>query len=427
MVWTVGVLAYTAAVLQRTSLGVAGIAATERFHAPSGAIASFVVLQLLVYAGLQVPVGLALDRLGTRRMVTTGAVLMAVGQVLMATATSVPAGMAARVLVGAGDAMTFGSVIRLVPAWFGPRQVPLLTQITGLLGQAGQVLAAVPLAALLAGPGWGTAFGAAAAAAVVSAALSGTLLRDHPPGAAPLAPVERAPLLHEVRAILAHPGTWLGLWTHWVTGFAPMVFAMMWGVPYLVQGEGQSPRTASALLTVFVALGVVVGPVLGILTQRHPLRRSNLALTIVAATVVPWAAVLLWPGPAPLWLLVALVVSLSVGGPGSAIGFDFARTSHPAHRLGTATGVVIMGAFSGALLTILAIGVVLDAARAAGHGPLTAYRLAMATQAPVLAVGLAGLYVSRARLRRRLRDEGVRVPPWREVLARELGPWLRRR
>ena len=137
IVWVVGVIAYTAAVLQRTSLGVAGIDAADRFHAPAGIVASFVVLQLLVYAGLQVPVGIALDRFGTRRMVTIGAALMAVGQILMATADDVPTGMAARVLVGAGDAMTFGSVIRLVPAWFPPGQVPLFTHLTCLLGGAG--------------------------------------------------------------------------------------------------------------------------------------------------------------------------------------------------------------------------------------------------------------------------------------------------
>ena len=53
---------------------------------------------------------------------------------------TVPAAMAARVLVGTGDAMTFGSVIRLVPAWFEPRRVPIITQATGV-GEYGHALA----------------------------------------------------------------------------------------------------------------------------------------------------------------------------------------------------------------------------------------------------------------------------------------------
>ncbi|HET6529046.1 MAG TPA: hypothetical protein VFH03_00310 [Actinoplanes sp.] len=49
--------AYVVAVLHRTSLGVAGLDAQHRFGIGAGALASFAVLQLLVYAALQVPLG----------------------------------------------------------------------------------------------------------------------------------------------------------------------------------------------------------------------------------------------------------------------------------------------------------------------------------------------------------------------------------
>src|ERR687893_498699 len=150
-VWSVALAAYVVAVLHRTSLGVAGLDAQERFGVGAGALASFAVLQLLVYAGLQVPVGLLLDRFGSLRLVVTGGVLMAAGQALMATTDHVGGAVAARILVGAGDAMTFISVLRLVPQWFPARRVPVVTQLTGLVGQLGQILSAVPLAALLAG------------------------------------------------------------------------------------------------------------------------------------------------------------------------------------------------------------------------------------------------------------------------------------
>src|SRR3954470_22467798 len=114
-VWAVGLSAYVVAVLHRTSLGVAGLDAQIRFHIGAGALASFAVLQLLVYAALQVPVGLLLDRFGSLRLVVSGGLIMALGQVLMATADGVGGAVSARVLVGAGDAMTFISVLRLVP------------------------------------------------------------------------------------------------------------------------------------------------------------------------------------------------------------------------------------------------------------------------------------------------------------------------
>ena len=83
-----GVGAYVVAVLQRTSLGVAGIEAASRFSASASVLALFAVLQLLVYAALQVPVGVLLDRYGAKRLILSGAVLLGCGQTLLAFATT---------------------------------------------------------------------------------------------------------------------------------------------------------------------------------------------------------------------------------------------------------------------------------------------------------------------------------------------------
>src|SRR5689334_7998268 len=77
VVWSVALAAYIVGVMHRTSFGVAGLDAAQRFHADPAALSGFVVLQLLVYAALQVPVGLLLDRFGGRVLVVTGALTMA--------------------------------------------------------------------------------------------------------------------------------------------------------------------------------------------------------------------------------------------------------------------------------------------------------------------------------------------------------------
>lgn len=80
-VWSIGVAVYFVAVIFRTSLGVAGLEAADRFHVNASALATFSLLQLLVYAGMQVPVGLMVDRLGTKKVLTLGAVLFTAGQI----------------------------------------------------------------------------------------------------------------------------------------------------------------------------------------------------------------------------------------------------------------------------------------------------------------------------------------------------------
>ena len=170
-VWIAAVTAYSIAVLQRTTMGVAGLEAADRFGASATIVSTFVVLQLGVYALAQIPAGVLLDRYGSRVTLTAGAVLMALGQVLMSQTETVGVAMIARIVLGAGDALTFASAIRLVPAWFPPGRVPLLTQLTGILGQVGQILSAVPFVAVLSVAGWTPAFSSAAALSGIAAVL----------------------------------------------------------------------------------------------------------------------------------------------------------------------------------------------------------------------------------------------------------------
>lgn len=417
VVWAVGLTAYLVGVMHRTSFGVAGLAAADRFAAAPAALSGFVVLQLLVYAGLQVPVGVLLDRFGARRLVAAGALTMAAGQALLAVADELPVAIAARVLVGTGDALTFISVLSVVTAWFPARRVPLMTQLTGLLGQLGQVLSAVPLAALLYGPGWTPAFLSAAALGLAVAVAVVAVLRDRPPGAPPPPPaLPPREVLAGLRSSWSEPGTRLGLWTHMGTQFSGTVFALLWGVPYLVAGQGFSPGQASALLTLFVATGVLAGPLFGEFTARHPLRRSWLVIAVIVSTAAAWTAVLAVPPPAPRWLVVGLVVVLATGGPGSMVGFDYARTFNPGHRQGTAVGIVNVGGFLASLLVSLAVGVLLGLAGGGGYTP-ESFRAAWTVQYAVWAFALVGVLVARRGARRKMAAEGVVVPPLREALA----------
>jgi MFS family permease len=113
---------YIIAVMQRSSLGVAGVAATDRFHVSAAVLSTLAVIQLIVYAGLQIPVGVILDRVGSKRLIAIGAALMVLGQVTLALAPSIGFAIGGRVLLGAGDAMTFISVLRLLPNWFSGRR-----------------------------------------------------------------------------------------------------------------------------------------------------------------------------------------------------------------------------------------------------------------------------------------------------------------
>lgn len=313
VIWFVALAVYVLAVFHRSSLGVAGIVAADRFDINATSLATFTVLQLVVYAGMQVPVGVLLDRYGSRAMLITGLVLMTVGQLGFAFVESFPAAVAARAVVGAGDAMVFVSVIRLVTVWFLVRQGPMVTQLTGLSGQLGAIAAAGPLSYLLHELGWTGAFALTSSIGVVLLVAVLALVKDSPYRRGDVVAIKLRALALSVRTVWGNPGTRLGMWSHFVSQFSATVFALLWGYPFLVQGLGWSTSGASTLLMAMTAWAVVSGLVTARLVARLPYYRSWIVVGIVIAMVVPWTAVLLWPGVAPGWLVVVMAFATASG------------------------------------------------------------------------------------------------------------------
>jgi MFS family permease len=407
-------LGYVLAVMQRTTLGVAGLDAADRFGITPAALSAFVFLQVAVYIAAQLPGGLLVDRWGARSVLVLGGALLAGGQLLLAFASALPLAVLARVAVGAGDAVMFVAVLGLIPHWFAPRRVPVITQLTGIFGQIGQILSAVPFVALLHAAGWSVAFGVASAASMLAAAVTFAVVRNGPRGAWTPAPaVSAREVGRQVREVWLRPGTRLGFFGHMGTQFSMMVFSLLWGVPYLVSAQGLSPAGAGGLVTLFVISAILIGPVIGLLTGRHPLRRSWLVLGIVAADVTVWTSVLAFDGPAPRWLLIVLVVVLAAGGPGSVVGFDIARTSNPSPNLGVAQSIVNLGGFLASLTVLATMGGVLNAL--GGFTP-EAFRVAWLVQYPVWLFAVVGVVVTRRKARRMDAARGVTPRPLREVI-----------
>jgi hypothetical protein len=118
-----------------------------------------------------------------------------------------------------------------------------------------------------------------------------------------------------------------------------------------------------------------------------------------------------------------LVLSLPPAGIAPVMTFDFARTFNAPKRLGSAIGLVNVGAFAGTLSAILAIGLVLQLASPGDSTDysLTAFKWAFATQYPLWAIGIVQTLRWRHRTERLLTEHdpaaldalrrGVNLPP----------------
>ncbi|MBB4934229.1 MFS family permease [Lipingzhangella halophila] len=378
---------YFLAMFHRNGLAVAALEAQERFQMGPALLSVLPVMQLAVYVLLQLPAGLLADRLGPRRTLLIGLLAMTAGVVLFALAPGFQFAVAARVLIGLGDALVFLNVIRLGALWFPRGQYALISAFTGVIGGLGQVASVAPLSAALAGFGWTAAFLGAGGATVLMALLVLLVVRDRPAGAqgGPVAqPISiRASVIEAARA----RGPRVGMTNHVVIQAPYTMLAALWGYPSLVEGLGLPGPTASLALTVLGVATLWVAPVVGACIGRWPAARRPIAITAAVLVSVGWLAFVGWPGgPPPVPLVIAhFAVGAGATVMAAPLSFDFARDGIPSRRTGVASSLVNMCGFAVVVLTTVGAGAILEALPEPHGG--AAYQMAFLPVATTSAIG----------------------------------------
>ncbi len=447
LVWLLAVGVYFFGMVHRTSLGVAGPEAVARWDISATELGSFIMVQLGLYAAMQVPAGLAIDRYGPRRVLLVATLVMGGAQLVFAVATSYPVALLARALLGVGDAMVFISVLRLVAGWFPRRRYAVLTMATGLVGMLGNFAATVPLVLALGAWGWTRTFLVTGGISVAYALLllrpavaapfrtdtgeeTGTAADPQAAGSAAgvHAPVRPAGTM---RVAWSHRETRLGFWLHQGTMTAGTVVSLVWGYPYLTEGLGYDDAAAASLLSVYVLGNLLSSLLIGPLAGRRPQWRTAMGLGVALTCILGIGTLVLWPGGRPPTVVIGVVLALlATGVPGSQIGFHLARDYNSPRTMATATGLVNAGGFLGSMVVAIAVGVVLDVSAGGAPATLVDYRWALGAVAVAGLVSTTAmvlvLLAARARsLARLAAGEQVLVPvterPW-DRLWRRLAP-----
>lgn len=429
-VLSAGTLSYLMAVTNRSSMGVASLQAAERFEVAATALSTLAVAQLVVYAAMQVPVGILLDRFGARALLVFGAASMSVGQFLVSVADVLSVAVAGRMFVGFGDAFVFISVIRLVNGWYEGAKATRVQQLTTNIGQLGQAVSAIPFAMMLQNVGWNSTFMLLSSISLGVVFIGLIFIVNDRPGHHVAAGTQTLKIvLQQLVENVKHPGVRMAFWTHFALQSAPSVFLLLWGYPFLVQGQGFSEQAASWLISSFVIIGFFVGPVISWFCAKYPKRRSFLVLLTVFALAVSWGLVIGLPGVAPLWLIVVLCLVLATSGPMSMIAFDYTKGFINKSRLGSASGFVNIGGFTATFSMMFFAGVILDVVKARSSQlgaqvdlySLSGFKWAMSVQFVALLLGTTMFLVERRKARAKLfLDEGIILRPLRVVLGERI-------
>ena len=297
------------------------------------------------YAALQVPLGVLLDRFGSRRILMAGALAAAGGGTLFAMADSIAMALLARALIGAGVAVGYIGTLKLVSAWFPVQRFGLLAGLTLAFGTLGAIGAQLPLALLVDAFGWRASLLGVGIFGLVLAALIWALVSDAHAAAVTPSPTENqatCPAQSDppvrLSAILSRSDTWLLVIITGFTGAPILTFAGLWGVPYFVQAHGLERTTAAALTSLMLVAWAIGGPVLGALAGRVR-SPARLILIFGALNGLLWLPFVFFPS-LPLGAALPFVIALGLGGGAMIIAFAVVGSIFGSAAAGRALGIV---------------------------------------------------------------------------------------
>jgi MFS family permease len=367
LIWGCAGLFYLYEMILRASPSVMTTELMHDFAVASTALGVLSSFYYYAYVILQVPCGLIVDWLGTRRVVTFSALLCVLGSLLFAMSHSLIGAQIGRFLIGAGSACAFISCLKIGADWFLPAQFVIIAGLTNMMGTLGGMFSGPPFAILVNQYGWRQATLIAALIGVVIAALSWIIIRERRNMTSLEETTSSKHLINHLLLVAKSPQNWLFAIFGGLMYVPVSAFCELWAVPYLME-KYQINNEVASMASVMLYLGIAVGsPIAAKLSDYFQSRVKVMGYSSLVATFI-FLMVVITPN-LPLQGMFALLFLAGTAASGQILSFACVKEAMPNNLSGTAVG------FTNALVMVSGIifqpllGMLLDFAWGGGLNP----------------------------------------------------------
>ena len=309
---------------------------------------------LYIYAALQIPLGLVVDKYGLRGVVAGACAVCGIGSVVFSLAENVYVAYLGRGLVGAGAAFSFVGALNMAARWF-PSRFAVLGGWAQMMGSVGGFVGQAPLSMAVAAFGWRSCNLSLGVGGIFLAALLLFTVRDpKKTGSSD----DNLSIWLGLKYVCTNSQTWLAtLAAAGLTGTL-LAFGGLWGVPYLMAAREIDKPTAASFISIIFIGWAVGAPFFGWLSDRIGKRRV-LLLCGTAGAALTISTIIVFPKLSTI-LIIPVLTLKGFFSASMILGFALAKENNPAESSGVALGLIntfVVG--SGAILQPV-VGVLLD-------------------------------------------------------------------
>ncbi|MBH96853.1 MAG: MFS transporter [Rhodospirillaceae bacterium] len=320
------------------------------FNAGAAILGNLSAFYFYAYAGLQIPVGLLLDRIGPRRLIIPAAGIVSIGCWLFASSDWLILGYAGRLAIGAGCAFSWAATLALVNQWF-PSRFALFAGVSQLVAMVGAVAAQAPLAMVVQEIGWRSSMTAFAVFGLILTTALFVVVRDKKID-------EGFRRDSEKIKVLKNTQTWLVAFFT-LTMTAPLLaLGGLWSVPFLTTTYAME-RTTAAAVTSMLFLGNGLGCViLGWWSDRIQRRKPPMIIGAVTTTV--FQVLFIYLTELSVVTLGFLSLGIGLGSAALVVGFACGREHNTSSNVGLTIGIINTATTGSGAVFQPAVGWLLD-------------------------------------------------------------------
>ncbi len=414
LILATSLFAYLLVFFQRTSLNVLQAELQAEYAMTALQFSSLSAVYYYLYAFLQIPSGMLVDFMGSRKTSSAGLLLAGIGSLLMAWAPSYFWLFAGRLISTVGVAPVFVNTLKLNGEWFKPREFMTLTGITLFIGNGGALLSSYPLSWITSISGWRTAFMTIAFITIIIAILAYYIVRDKPSDlgfqdhSLPSEPLSFKKTWEGFLAVIANKMIYYPIFIYAFSFSAVQTFQAAWG-SRLSQTILGIPPVSAGFVVMWVSMGVMFGALIGgRLADRYGrvlLMNIHLGLFALVWVLLPFLAEFhATIGSLSLWMF-----SMGYFGSGFSITWGLGKEIAGRNYSGIGMALVNGAGFLLAAIFQLVYGGILDRFRVNGQYQWAGFEQGnlLLIVSSILAISLALYYTFRFSRKTKIKPEKI--------------------